>query len=272
MKKHICILLISLALLSCNQREEGRIYAPRSLNGKESFNHFQKGAEDALTIYTYTDQESSGDADKGKVFGIKFRDTTVRIQINKSDKDAVTDRFALAEYLNPQKTALLVQIGDDSGLIAPFYLISLKEGQLDVVSIYRPSSGGDDRRFAKGLSRVGRSGYLINNDFFITTVDAKVYPLTRQQPDERIQGLYLLNSSDRKTLVFLVGSSLYQVNYPSGEVYTQALSADMPKVAEQVFPWIQNNYTWQTNAQGISFLKKNKDDDRIIDIKEFNKS
>lgn len=271
MKKQICALLLSIALFSCKQKEEGKVYTARSLKEKEDFNQFQKGSENALTIYAYTDKENISEADGKETFGIKFRDTTVRIQRNPSDNAAVTDRFALAEYLNTQKTSLLVQVADNSGLIAPFYLVTVKDNHLDVVSIYRPSAGADDKRFTKGLSKVGRSGYVLNNDFFITTVDAKVYPIKRQDPDERIQGLYLLNSADKKTLVFLVSSSLYEVHYPTGEVYTQPLSPDMPKVAEQIFPWIQNNYSWQTNAKGISFLKKNTNDDRVIDISEFKK-
>jgi len=265
-------MLLFLALFSCNRKEEGKIYSPRTLKGKEDFNQFQQGAENALTIYTHTAEGNTGAGGGQELFGVKFRDTTVRIQLNASDKDAVADQFALAEFLNTQKTALLVQLADSSGLTAPFYLIAVKNGKLDVVSIYRPSQGREDHRFTKGLSRIGRSGYLINNDFFITTVDAKVYPLTRQNPGERIQGLHFLNSADKKTLVFLVSSSLYEVNYPTGEVYTQPLSADMPKVPAQVFPWIQNNYSWQTNARGVAFLKKNKDNDRIIDIREFKKS
>lgn len=272
MKLYTSVLLLALAFSGCKHQEEGKIYSPRSLKEKENFNEFQKGAENALAIYSYTDKESSAENADKEIFGVKFRDTTVRIQVAASDKEAVSDHFALAEFLNTQKTAVLVQIADQSGLVAPFYLILLKDGGLDVVSVYRPSSGKGDQRFTKGLSRIGRSGYLINNDFFITTVDAKVYPLKRQNPEERIQGIHLLNSADKKTLVFLVSSSLYQVHYPTGEVYTQELSADLPKTPEQVFPWIQNNFSWQTNAKGISFLKKNKDDDRIIDIREFKKS
>ncbi|CAM3949041.1 hypothetical protein SAMN06265348_10489 [Pedobacter westerhofensis] len=272
MKLRLLTLLFAVALYSCTQKEQGKIYSPRSLTEKENFNQFQKGTEQPLTIYKYAEQEGKAQGGEHDRFGVKFRDTTVRIQLDPQDKDAVADHFALAEFLNTQKTSLLVQIADHSGLTAPFYLISVKDGKLEVVSIYRPSSGGDDQRFTRGLSRVGRSGYLINNDFFITTVDAKVYAIKRQNPDERIQGLYFINSTDKKTLVFLLSSSLYQVNYPTGEVYTQPLPAGMPKAAAQVFPWVQNNFSWQTDSRGISFLKKNKDDNRIIDIKDFKKS
>lgn len=270
MKLNTLVLLLALAFLGCKHDEEEKIYSPRDLKGKENFNAFHKGTENALKIYTY--KETSTEREGKEIFGLKFRDTTVRIQVNAADKDAVSDHFALAEFLNTQKTAVLVQIADQSGLVAPFYLISVSDGGLDVVRVYRPSRGKGDKRFTKGLSRVGRSGYLINNDFFITRVDAKVYPLTRQDPEERIQGIHLINSADKKTFVFLVSSSLYQVHYPSGETYTQPLSADLPKAPEQVYPWIQNNFSWQTSPKGISFLKKNKDDNRIIDIREFKKS
>lgn len=272
MKLKLCALLFSAALLSCTQKDQGKIYSPRNLTEKEDFNKFEKGTENALAIYKYNDTQNTGQAAEEEIFGVKFRDTAVRIQLNPGDKEAIADHFVLAEFLNTQKTSLLVQIADHSGLTAPFFLISVNHDQLDVVRIYRPSRGKDDQHFTAGLSRVGRSGYLINNDFFITTVDAKVYPITRQKQEERIQGRYFLNSPDRKTLVFLVSSALYEVNYPAGEVYTQPLSSDMPKVPAQVFAWIQNNYSWQTDARGISFLKKNKDDNRIVDIKDFNKS
>jgi hypothetical protein len=269
MKKHFCVLLLIFTLFGCSKKEEGKVYLPGALTGEEDLNQFEQGKENSLSVYTYADQDQADENGKEEVFGIKFRDTTVRIQLDTSDKETVKDRFALAEFLNTQKSTLLVQVADHSGLTAPFYLVTVNHGKLEVLSIYRSSGGTNDRRFTKGLSRVGRSGYLINNDFFITTVNARVFPLTRQHPEERIQGLHFMNSPDRKTLVFLVGSSLYQVHYPSSEVYTQPLSADMPKTAAQLFPWVQNNYSWQTNAKGISFLKKNKDDNRVIDIKEF---
>ena len=34
---------------------------------------------------------------------------------------------------------------------------------------------------------------------------------------------------------------------------------------------IQQNYSWQKNSRGTSFLKENPDDDRIVDISEFKK-
>jgi len=270
MRSTIGAFLIAVVLFSCQNKETEKIYSPRSLTTQEDFNQFEKGDENALTIYKNAGENAG--ADSSEIFGVKFRDTTVTIQTSASDKNAVTGKFALAEFLNSQKTSLLVQIADQSGLTAPFYLIAIKNGKLDVVSIYRPSSGKEDKRFTKGLSRIGRSGYLINNDFFISTVNVKVYPIKRQNPDERIQGLHFMNSTDKKTLVFLVSSSLYQVNYPTGEVYTQPLSSKMPKNATEVFTWIQKNYSWQTDAKGVSFLKENKDDNRIIDIREFKKS
>jgi hypothetical protein len=273
MKLQVFAFLLSIVLLSCQKKETGKIYSPRSLTAQEDFNQFEKGNENALSIYKYANENANSDGNiPGETFGVKFRDTTVSIQANASEKNSVTDQFSFAEFLNTQKTSLLVQLKDSSGLTAPFYLLSIKDGKLDIVSIYRPSSGKEDRRFTKGLSRIGRSGYLINNDFFISTVNVKVYPIKRQNPAERIQGLYFMNSKDKKTLVFLVSSSLYEVNYPTGEVYTQPLPPEMPKDPAEVFPWIQNNYSWQTDERGVSFLKENKDDNRIIDIKEFKRS
>jgi len=272
MKLQYLMLLVPALFLGCQKKEEGKVYPSRTLTTKEDFNQFEKGNENSLTVYKYEDVNAQGDSQAKEAFGIKFRDTTVRIQNILSEKAEPTSRFSVAEFLNTQKTALLVQAADSTGLVAPFYLVSLKNGQLDVVRIYRSSKGKEDNRFTKGLSRIGRSGYLINNDYFITTVNAKVYPLTRQNPDERIQGLHFMNSTDKKTLVFLVSSSLYQVNYPTGEAFTQPLGAKVPQRPAELFQWIQQNYTWQTNANGVSFLKSNKDDNRVIDISEFKKS
>ena len=272
MKLQYLMLLLSVLFLGCQKNEDGKVYPSRSLTTNEDFNQFEKGNEKSLTVDKYEDKNEEGAAQANEAFGIKFKDTTVRIQNVLSEKGEPVSRFSVAEFLNTQKTALLVQAADSTGLVAPFYLVSLKNGQLDVVRIYRSSKGKEDNRFTKGLSRIGRSGYLINNDYFITTVNAKVYPLTRQNPDERIQGLHFMNSTDKKTLVFLVSSSLYQVNYPTGEAFTQPLGAKVPQRPAELFQWIQQNYTWQTNANGVSFLKSNKDDNRVIDISEFKKS
>lgn len=273
--KLLLLLLFPVTLWSCQKKEETKTYISRGLAAVEDFNQYQKPDEATALTIIKTDSTikpgKTGDVPEDK-FSIKFRDTTVNIQNHFSDKSPVTSQFSTAEFLNTQKTTILVQAADSSGLVAPFYLISLKNNKLDIVSLYRASNGKEDLKFTKGLSKVGRSGYLINNDFFITTVNAKVYTLTRQIPEERIQGLYFVTSSDRNTLVFMGASALYEVHYPTGESFTQPLPSKAPKDQGSVFAWIQNNFSWQKNAKGISFLRADKDDNRIVDMKEFKKS
>jgi len=267
MKTRVYIILLSVVLWGCQKKENSKTFIPRALNANEGFNQYQNENQGVLKIYKYGDSPGTGNLEGKEWFGVKFSDTTLRIQTDAGDKDVVFDRFTFAQFVNTQKTCLLVQLPGSPGLVAPFYLIALKHGKPDVISLFRPSAGKQDRRFTKGLEYVGRSGYLINNDFFITSVDARVYMIKRQNPEERIQGLHFINSPDRRTLVFLVYSSLYEVHYPTGEVFTQRLSG-APENLKDVYKWIQDNYSWKKNEKGIFFLKKN-DNDRIVDISEF---
>lgn len=265
MKLPIYVILFSLVLLGC-QKNDGKVYLPRELTTDEDLNQSVKTA--ALSITRLVDEEADNKA-KLEVFSVKFGDTTVKVQTNKADVKSATGHFAYAQFINTQKSSLLVQVADASGLTAPFYLLTLNKGQLDVISLYRASNGKADSRFTKGLTKVGLSGYLINNDYYVTPVSAKVYPIKRQTPEERIQGLYFINSPDKKTVVFLVGSSFYEVHYPSGETFTQLLAATAPAEPEALYKWIQDNYSWQKNDKGISFLKANIEDNRVRNFSEF---
>lgn len=267
MKNVLFALILSVVLFSCQQSQPtSATYTPRVLTTYEKFNGDHEGTDSVFTILI-----SKGEASTSEVkeeFKVKFKDTVVNIQINKADPNSATDRFSFAQFINTQKTTLLVQIADDSGLAAPCYLLALKNGKLDVVSLYRPSTGKQDTQFTTGLNKLGRAGYIINNDFFITNVNAQVYPIKRQNPEERIQGAFILNSPDKSTLVFLTPKSLYQVHYPSDEVYNEQLSKPAPQSATDINDWIKNNFRWEKNKKGIAFLKFS-DSDRIVDIKEF---
>lgn len=267
MKSGIYALLFASVFAGCKQKENIKTYTPRVLTANESFNDFAAESKDKLTIVKITVPDSVKKESKElkEWFGIKLGDTTVCIQTNMTDKDAVSSEFASVEFVNTKKTAVIVELANNTGLGSPFYLIALKNGKLDVVNFYRPSTSNQDSHLVKGMYKVGRSGYLIRNDFFVTTVDAKVYFMKRQDPKERIQGIYLINSPDKQTFVFLVADALYEVHYPTGEVFTLPLSGKAPKVAEQMFKYLQDNYSWHKNAKGISFLKANPDENRIID-------
>jgi len=271
MKLQFYALALTALFYGCGQQNAQKTYLPKDLSGKEDFNQYAKKPADSIVVFKAAMGEKSADAEEAKErLSVKFRDTLINIQTSASDTKSAASQFALAEFLNTQKTSLLVQVADNSGLVAPFYLITLNEGQLDVLSLYRASKGKEDSRFTRGLERIGRSGYLINNDYFVTTVNAKVYPLKRKNPEQRIQGLHLLNSADKKTFVFLTANSLYQVNYSSGATFDQALTAKLPVDRQAVYSYIQRNYSWKKEASGESFLKADADDNRIVDIREFN--
>lgn len=262
--------MLAVFLFGCSKNEKVKSYKPRVLTAMESFNDYGKGS-DSLSVNKI--DASAEPADKTgdgptKWYSVKFRDTIVQIQTNPDDLKTATSKFAFAEFINTAKTCALVQIADNSGLSAPVYIVTVKNNTVEVVSLYRASNGPADSKFTKGITRVGNAGYIINNDFYVTRVYAKAYLLKRQNADQRIQGDFLVNSSDISTFVFLVGSSLYELHYPTGEDLTQPLPSAATGSLEGAYDWIQQNCKWIKNAKGISFLKV-FDPDRIVDIKEF---
>ncbi|MBE9601759.1 hypothetical protein [Pedobacter sp. MC2016-24] len=265
MKQLLYTLGLSVLLFSCQQQEITATYTPRVLTANEKFNESIEGKDSLFTILSKKDKNTS---EAKEAFNVKFKDTLVKIQINKADANSAADQFSSAQFVNTQRTAILVQLADNSGLTAPAYLIALKNGKLDVVSLYRPSKGKEDTKYTTGINKMGRTGYLVNNDFFITNVNANVYLIKRQNPEERIQGEFILNSPDKSTLVFLTPSSLYQVNYPSDEVSDEKFSKPAPQSDAERNSWIASNFRWAKNKKGINFLKFS-DSNRIVDIKEF---
>lgn len=264
------VLFVAVVLVGCQGDKKEKAYLPRTLAAGEDFNSYAKNDETPFSVLKLTDADGLGPAaeEPEELFTIKFRDTIVMIQPDEADKGNVKDKFSLAQFVNTQKTSLLVQIADSSDLVAPYYLLTLKNDQLEVVNLYRPSTGKRDVEVTKGKIRVGSSGYLINNDYFITNVNAKVYPIKRQNPEERIQGEYFMNSPDKKTFVFLMADAFYEVHYPTNETFTLPFNS-APSNKSALYAWVQANFSWQKDDKGISFLKQNVDDNRIIDIKEF---
>jgi len=268
MKNVLYALTLSVLLFACKQKEEpSATYVPRVITANERFNEFYEGKDSVFRIYAVEQYKGNSTEAKEKLY-VKYKDTIVRIQVNKTDSSSATDKLAFAQFINTQKTALLVQIEDDSELPAPFYIIALKNNKPEVVSLYRPSTGKMDLRYTTGLNKIGRGGYLINNDFFVKNVNAQVYLIKRQNPEERIQGEFVLNSPDKSTLVFLTPKSFYQVHYPSDEVVNESLSRPASQSDADIADWIKNNFDWKKNKKGITFLRY-ADSDRIVDIKEF---
>lgn len=273
LRSKLCALLFPVILSGCHTSQPEKIYKPRLAVHQEAYDYYPKSGASPLSIGNFEDKDSlSKDPHESPRFIARFRDTTIHIQMDASGKGNIATNFDFAQFLNTQKTVLLVQVADRSGLVAPFYLITLKDDHLDVVSLYRPSNGKNDVKFTKGLVKIGRSAYLINNDYVVTTVNTKLYPIKREHENERIQGLFFVTSADKKTLGFMVASGLYQVHYPTGDIYMQPFASNAPKDPSQLYPWIQHNYSWQQKADGASFLKSDKDDNRIVDIREFKKS
>jgi hypothetical protein len=268
MKNKLYALILSLLIFGCQANKSEKTLIPRTISSNEDFNFYAENKENTLSVVKYTDEGPGTAAKNGKeTFAVKLGDTLIRIQPDPSDKKFVRDRFAAAEFVNTQKSAVLVELADSLGLVGPVYLITLKDNKPAAVSLYRKSTGANDIRYTKGMIRVGSSGYLVNNDFFVTTVNAKVYLIPRQHPQERIQGDFFLKSSDKTTFVFLVNGAFYQVNYPTGDVYTEPLPKTAPKGLGNVYKWVQDNYAWVKNAKGISFFKQ-IDQNKVVDMRK----
>ncbi|HKG06593.1 MAG TPA: hypothetical protein VKB19_09060 [Pedobacter sp.] len=262
MKKVLYLFVLSAVIYSCGQKDISKTYVARPLTVTEKFNESAEPGDTALKIVKYA---GNGKEEAGKeLFSIKYKDTLVTIKLSETDTSAGTAKLAFASFVNTQKTAALVQIADESGLTAPFFIVALKDGKLDVSSLYRASIGAKDSEYTKGLTKIGRNGYLINNDFFVANVNAKVYVLKRQNPDERIQGEFMTNSPDKTTLVFLTPatSSIYQVNYVSNQSLDQKLSKEANADA---YRHVQKSFTWQANSGGVYFFKP----DKVVDISSF---
>ena len=270
MKAIFPLIFLSILFFGCQSNKMEVTYVPQVISANTDFNFHPKERDIKLSLIKYSEagnQKATKAVDE--TFGLKFGDTTIRIQLDDKNPESTYKEFSLAKFINTQKTAMLVQIADQSGLVAPFFIIAVKDGQLQVHQLYRASNGALDKDITRGLKAVGSSGYLINNDFFVTNVNARVYLIKRQNEAERIQGDFFLQSSDRRTLVFLVPSAFYQVHYPTGETFTQPLPADLPMANPAIYRWVQQNSSWIKNEQGVSFLKAAADDNRVRSIDEF---
>ncbi|GGI29326.1 hypothetical protein [Pedobacter mendelii] len=261
MKTTLAALFLSIALFSCKQEKLEKTYTPRDLRFGESFNETTKSKEDVLKISKIDSGKKDGD-----IFELKFKDTLITIL---DRPKPMATKFLSPRFLNTQKTAAIAQVADGSGLVSPFYIVALNNGKPEVIKLSRPSNGANDSKITVGLQEVSLSTILINNDYVVTVINGRVFPVKRQNDGERIQGRFLLNSADKSTLVFAMANSLYQVNYLTGETFNLPVSAQTldPKT---ILNNIQQNYSWQKNKKGTLFLKEN-DNNRIIDISEFKK-
>jgi len=262
MKITLYALFLSLVLFSCKTGNPEKTYKARSITANEDFNVFPESKKSILSIVK-TDSGALAYADR---YAIQYRDTTITID---DAPNPATKKFLDAIFINTQKTAVLVQVANEKGRKAPFYIIYLNNGNTEVVSLNKPSKGADDKKYTNGVEAIKLTSILINNDYFINTVNSKVYPVKRQNEAERIQGRFFMYSRDKKTLVFLVKGALYEVNVSTGETFTQPLPESLTSQPETLVSNVQRDYGWVPNEKGTLFLKKNADDNRIVDIKEF---
>ena len=269
-KPIFALIFLSIVSFGCQSNKNEVTYTPKVITANTDFNFHPKDTDAKLAVVKFIPPANNPAAEADQeTFGVKFGDTTVRIQLDKRDPESTYKEFSFAKFINTQQTAMLVQIADRSGLVAPFFIIAAKDGQLQVNRLYRASNGKLDKDITRGVKAVGSSGYLVNNDYFVTNVNARVYLIKRQNPDERIQGDFFIQSSNRQTLVFLVPSAFYQVHYPTGENFTQALPPSLPMVNAAIYKWVQATCSWVKNGQDISFLKSFPGDNRIRNLDEF---
>jgi len=271
MKKLLFALSITSLLFSCKPAQNEKVLIPKILSANGIFNGESSGKTDVINILDYkTGKEllTGDDPDTSKSYTLKYKDSVLSIQTDPADPKSASKQFASARYVNSKKTTLLVQLKDQSGLTAPCYILSLDNKKIDAISLYRPSKGAQDRKYTNGIISVNRDGYVVNNDFFVTNVKTRVYLIKRQNEAERIQGDFFLKSFDKETLVFLMPHSLYQVHYPTGLSNVIPLGADLPATLTGIQVWVSNNYSWHKTGKGISFLQKNPNENRIIDLKD----
>ncbi len=261
MKNTLLIILLSISVFACKQSDFEKTYTPRPFNIGEDFNAFSKTKDEVLSIIKI----DSNDKDRGDLLSIKFKDTTVTI---KNKQGLLAKDFSQARFLNSQKTAILAQVKKKLGQ-EPFYILSVNEGGLEIIDLAILSKGKNDQKFANGLEELTRSSFIVNNDFLITAVNGKVYPIKRQNPNERIHGKFFMYSKDKTTLVFVTANSLYQVNYLTDETFNLPISPKMFNQNQVIYSQIQQNFSWKKNEKGTPFLLHNPDENRIVDIKEF---
>lgn len=257
MKAAVYALFITLFLTSCSYKEIEKTYVPDQIQSNRTFNGYADEKDSTLSFIAHKDSKSTAalGANPKIWYQVKFGDTVVKVQTNPADPASGNKKFIRGKFLNTQKTTLLAQIADSTGLAAKFYLIALKDHALQATELSRPSAGQSNKALI-GLIEVGRSGYVVNNDFFVSYVNPKVYYLKRINPDERINGQFFLKSPDSQTLAFLMpNSELYQVSYATNETYTVPLGMDASQ--EGIYAFAEQNFTWIKNERGVQFLMPN---------------
>ncbi|KLT66551.1 hypothetical protein [Pedobacter sp. BMA] len=263
MKIKLLALISCVALFACKGNLE-KTYSPEPIAANQTFDEIPKSEKAIFTLVKI----DSNRADGQEHFKIQYRDTTLSVQ---NGKNKLAVEFRNARFVNSQNTAVVAQVVDSTQNVAPFYVFALKDGSVEVMSLDKASKGKNDGLYTQGLVELTRTNFVINNDYIVNSVSGKINTIKRQNPDERIQGKFLMYSRDKTTLVFLTEKELYQVNYRNGETQSLTVPASLLANAAGIQNEIASNYSWTTNNHGTPFLKYNGNSDRIVDISEFKK-
>ncbi len=254
MKTLLFLLVAAALLIGCSVKEIDKTYLAEPVKPGQKFNDYPDRNDSTITFKAHRDSTATTalGANPKIWYQVKFGDTVVFVQTNPSNTASANKKFIRGKFLNTQHTALLAQIADSTGLAARFYIIALKDHLLKVTELYRPTSVPSDKALF-GMVEVGRSGFVIDNDFFVSYVNPKVYFLKRQKEEERIRGQFFLKSTDAQTLAFLMpNSELYQVNYGTGETYTVPFGMNASQAG--IYAFAEQNFTWKKNEKGAEFL------------------
>jgi|GEM_PF-3151390 len=260
------VIFVALFFLSCNTHQEVfKTVNLRLVKENDSFDEPLKGDKSPLSIYkaeAATGNEPAKDAEFP--FSVKIGDTTIAIQIDEQKK---IHQFRSAKFLNDEETCLLVDFKDAGDQQQKFYLIIARGTAIEAVELDRPAEASSKNSNNNNMDRIGSVAFLINNDIVLRKRDLKVFFLKRQREEQRLPGYFVLQSPDRRTLIFQQPpNKLYQVNYLSGTANTITVDPDQMANSEAFHTWIRTDFSWKKDKSGDTFLKENNNDE-IIEMK-----
>src|SRR5690242_14693959 len=112
MKTIFYALLTTIAFSACQgNKENAATYTPRVLTATEKFNYYPETRGDTLALVS-AEGDKKAEEETKEVFSVKYQDTVIQIQTDPADKASAIGKFSTAEYVNTQRTTLLVQIAD----------------------------------------------------------------------------------------------------------------------------------------------------------------
>ena len=249
--------------MSCNTNNEvvKKINA-RLVQDKDIFDEVLKGDKSPLSIYKA--QETQNTKAPDAPFSVKVGDTTLMVQ-SSEDPSKGFHQFRYAKFLNKQETCMMVSCVDSITQLNKFFLIVAKGANIEAIDLYRPTDDAG-KAINNQENRIGGEANLFNNDIVLRKSDLKVFFLKRLKETERLPGNFVLQSPDRKTLVFQqLPDKLYQVNYLSGAVSTLTVDAGRLGDSGNFHTWIRSDFTWKKDKAGNSFLKQ-IDENEVVEM------